>query len=254
MPKTQPISAPPPKPRSEIVHTRITRLPRLVFARRLVRHLIRWLTGILVRMCTRIEVYGLENMPRQGPLLVVSNHLGDADLVVGVAITPRMVDVMAKAELYDLPLLGWLMDAYGVIWTHRGQPDRKAIRSALQGLAEGRAIIIAPEGRESVTGSLEEGTNGAAYLALKANVPIMPVTLTGTENKRIYSNLKRLRRTQVSLTIGQLFRLESGIDDSQDSGDSSRGLDRQEAIQHGTRVIMQTLANQLPPEYRGVYQ
>jgi 1-acyl-sn-glycerol-3-phosphate acyltransferase len=147
---------------------------------------------------------------------------------------------MGKVELYDLAVVGWLMDAYGVIWVHRGQPDRRALRAALEGLQEGRIISLAPEGRESLTGSLEEGSGGAAYLALKSGAPIVPVTFTGTENARVYGNMKRLRRTPVTITVGPRFTLQDLPD-------------RKEAIRLGTEQIMQTLAAQLPPEYRGIY-
>jgi 1-acyl-sn-glycerol-3-phosphate acyltransferase len=172
--------------------------------------------------------------------LVVSNHLGDADFVVGTALPPVVTETLAKAELYDYPVLGKVLDAYGVIWVHRGQPDRKALRAALDGLRQGKLVSIAPEGRESVTGALEEGTQGAAYLALKAGVPLLPVTFTGTENARIYGNLKRLRRTDVTMTVGPLFRLDDLPDHKQ-------------AIEQGTQKIMYVLAAQLPPEYRGMY-
>src|SRR4030067_146028 len=117
--------------------------------------------------------------------MVVSNHLGDADLIVGMAYSPYEVEILSKAELYDYPILGKLMDAYGVIWVHRGQPDRRALRAALEALRQGRVVGIAPEGRESLTGSLEEGTGGAAYLALKADGPILPVTFTGTQKATV---------------------------------------------------------------------
>jgi 1-acyl-sn-glycerol-3-phosphate acyltransferase len=230
----------PPKPRAERIQTEITRLPTLTKGRRVARFLIQLLAKILVKLCLKLEIVGLENIPREGPILTVSNHLGDADFVVGMACTPRLVDAIAKTELYYIPVLGKLMDLYGVIWIHRGQPDRRAIRAALQALEEGRNVIIAPEGRESLTGSLEEGTQGAAYIAWKANVPIQPATITGTENSRIYNNLKRLRRTKVTLTIGKTFIL-------------TPETDRTKAIQNGTDRIMQALASQLPKEYQGAY-
>ena len=132
------------------------------------------------------------------------------------------------------------MNTYGVIWVHRGQPDRKAIRIVLQLFKDGKAVGIAPEGRESTTGALEEGTSGAAYLALKGKVPIVPMTFTGTENSIIYKNLLKFKRSQVTVTIGNPFELS---DDE----------NLRSSLLNGTRLIMETLARQLPPEYRGFY-
>jgi len=229
-----------PKPRAEVIRPQITRLPELTFFRRVYRIFFIRLIGLAVRSLVRIRVRGLENVPRRGPALIVANHLGDADALVLQTYIPIVVEFIAKAELYDYPILGKFADTYGVIWLHRGQPDRRAIRAALEGLRQGRVVVINPEARESLTGALEEGTGGAAYLALKAGVPVLPITFTGTENNRVYANLKRLRRTDITLTIGPAFRLE-------------QLPDRQEAIDKGTQKIMEALAAQLPLDYRGVY-
>ena len=230
----------PPKPVAEQVRPEITRLPQMTAWRRLVRRAFQAILRLAAWLLTDTQVNGLENIPPQGAALIVSNHLGDADLALGIAFTTRLPEVLSKAELHDFPMLGWLMEAYGVIWVHRGQPDRRAMRAALRGLAENRLVTLAPEGRESVTGALEEGTHGAAYLALKANVPLVPVTFTGTENSRLLTNIKRLRRTAMTITIGPPFRLEPDAN-------------WRAAIERGTQVIMRKLAMQLPPEYRGVY-
>jgi 1-acyl-sn-glycerol-3-phosphate acyltransferase len=184
----------------------------------------------------------MENFPMQGAALIVTNHLGDADVVVSLAFFPRPTESLAKIDLYfDYPALGWLMDAYGVIWLHRGSADRRALQSAIQGLSEGRLVYIAPEGRESLSGALEEGTGGAAYLALKSGVPLVPITFTGTENAVIFNNLKHLRRSEVSMTVGPAFYL-SELDNLR------------EAVREGTQIIMNKLAQQLPAHYRGVYR
>jgi 1-acyl-sn-glycerol-3-phosphate acyltransferase len=230
-----------PKPRSEFIHPEITRLPRITRWRRIVRRLISWMAKLVMRLCTRIEVTGLEHLRVCDSALIVANHLGDADVIVGVAYTPLNVEIIAKSELYDFPILGWLMDTYGVIWVHRGRPDKKAIRAALQAFDEKRKVAIAPEARESLTGGLEEGTGGAAYLALKADVPIIPVTFTGTGNQRVFGNLRRLRRTKITLKVGSPFRLNVASSLKQ-------------SIQAGTETIMKVLAQQLPAEYRGVYR
>jgi 1-acyl-sn-glycerol-3-phosphate acyltransferase len=133
------------------------------------------------------------------------------------------------------------MDWYGTIWLHRGRPDRRAIKAALDGFAEGRFILIAPEGRVSLTGGLEEGEHGAAFLALKADVPVIPVVVIGTENAHVYGHLKRLRRAPVMLRVGKAFRL-------------SQQADRRETVLKGTDQIMKALAKLLPEAYRGSYR
>jgi len=230
-----------PKPRSEVVNPQITRLAQLTLGRKVLRHFVRWLSKLLVFLWTRSELIGSENIPQKGPALLVSNHLGDADLILGFAYAPPIVEPFAKIELYDIPILGRLLDAYGVIWVHRGQPDRRALRAVMEAMQQGRMVGIAPEGRESLTGALEEGTDGAAYLALRADIPITPITFTGTENKRVFHNMKRFKRTDVSVTIGKPFRLE-------------KFLDRRDSIKFGTKKIMHTLAQQLPSHYRGFYE
>ena len=92
-----------------------------------------------------------------------------------------------------------------------------------------------------MTSSLEAGTFGAAYLALKADVTLYPVNFTGTMNKHVYSNMKRLHRTKVSVTFGLPFRLDTHGD-------------RRTSMQRGTQTIIEMLARQLPPKYRGEYK
>ena len=234
------VTTPLPKPHSEIVRDHLTKLPVLNWWRRVARVILRWLARFMVFLWIRPIIYGLENLPDEGPGLVVSNHLGDADLVLFLAVSPVYLEAVAKVEIYDFPLIGILFNMYGVIWVHRGHPDRRALRAVIQGLQEGRLIGIAPEARESLTGSLEEGTGGAAYLALKADVSVIPVTFTGTENWRVFGNMKRFRRTEVTVTIGPPFRLD-------------KLPDWKEAVERGTEKIMNTLSQQLPPEYRGAY-
>lgn len=231
----------PPKPRSEVIRPELTRLPEISPRRRVARTLLRGLVRLLVRLFLSVRVDGLERLPKQGPMLIVTNHLGDADALVGIAIAPTHVDLIAKAELYDLPILGKLLDAYGVIWVHRGQPDRRAVRAALDGLNQGRIVGIAPEGRESLTGGLEEGTSGAAFLAIKSGSPLLPVSFVGTENWRVFGNIKKFRRTPIQVTVGHAFYLDSHPD-------------RHKELDLGTRKIMQALARLLPLEYQGAYR
>jgi len=231
----------PPKPVSEVWRPELTRLPRLHWARRLYRAFWRGFSNFIIVLCTQRTVEGLDNFPQTGPALVVVNHLGDADAPLLVGSLPASLDALGKVELYDFPVLGRLMEWYGIIWLHRGRADRRAMRAALDGFAEGRFILIAPEGRFSLTGGLEEGQEGAAFLAVKADVPIVPVAMIGTENEHVYGHLKRLRRAPVTLRVGKAFRL-------------SQQADRREMMRAGTRQIMESLANLLPESYRGAYR
>jgi 1-acyl-sn-glycerol-3-phosphate acyltransferase len=192
-----------------------------------------------VRACTRLSTEGLQNLANVSPAVIAINHLGDLDAILVLSVLPRFPESLAKIELHGIPVLGRLMDMLGVIWVHRGQADRRAIRAALEALERGRVVVIAPEGRESVTGSLEEGTEGAAYLAIKAGVPVIPMTITGSESRKIENSLLKFHRTPITIVVGKplILSLEKN----------------QRAWMQGTRLIMESLARQLPSEYRGVY-
>ena len=231
----------PPKPVTDVWRPELVRLPKLTAARRAFRAFGHGLAKIITKVCLRVTIEGLENFPKVGPLLVAINHIGDSDVPVLISVLPSPPDALGKIELYDLPVLGKMIDWYGVIWLHRGRSDIRALRAALDGFAEGRIVVIAPEGRYSVTGALEEGSGGAAFLAYKAGVPILPIAITGTENENVYGHLKRFRRAQVHIKVGKMFKLTG-----QASG-------RQEAVAEGTHQIMAALAALLPEKYRGEY-
>lgn len=230
-----------PKPVSEIWRPELVRLPQLTALRRSFRVFAHGLLKLVAKVCLRVTAEGLEKIPKTGPLLIVINHLGDADTPALVASLPFTPDALGKIELYDLPILGKLMDWYGVIWLHRGRPDKRALRAALDGLAQGRVIIIAPEGRYSVTGALEQGTDGAAFLAYKSGAPILPIAIIGTENAKVYGHMRRLRRAPVRIRVGTLLRLQDQAED------------RKEALNRGTNQVMEALADLLPEQYRGEY-
>src|SRR5215204_3859580 len=229
-----------PKPVTDWWRPDLVKLAKLTFARRLFRIFFRGLSKLVVFVTMNAVVKGTENFPKRGPALVVINHLGDADAVLLAACIPTTIDAMGKIELNEHWLVGPMFRAYGVIYVHRGRPDRKAIRAALDGLAEGRIITLAPEGRQSVEGKLEEGTDGAAFLAMKSGAVIVPVAMTGTENGNIY-NRKWWQRAHVTLSVGKPFKLEEQAD-------------RQKMIRDGTSQIMESLASLLPESYLGHYK
>lgn len=208
--------------------------------RRLFRGFVRLLARALILALTRCSLRGLEYLPKEGPALIAMNHLGDTDTAIILAALPVAPEALGKIELLsEYPVLWKLMDWYGTIWLHRGRVDRRALACAVQALTDGRIVTIAPEGRYTLTRGLEEGGFGAAYMALRAGVAIIPVALTGTDNRSVYGSLRRLRRPPISLTVGKPLTI---------AGDNSP-----HALRRATQQIMEALARLLPPEQRGAY-
>jgi 1-acyl-sn-glycerol-3-phosphate acyltransferase len=147
---------------------------------------------------------------------------------------------MSKVEVFDIPLIGFLTRAYGTIPIQRGQGDSRALRQSLQVLREGGVLLISPEGTRSPTYSLQQGKEGMALLAARTGAPIIPVAITGTEQRVRY--WRRLRRVPVRILIGNPFYLDPGEE-----------RPRRPILRAMTDEAMYQLAATLPPEYRGIY-
>jgi len=197
---------------------------------------------LLFKILTRWEVEGWENLPPGGPLLVVFNHLGHLDPMLLVATLPWRFTGLAVAGLREVPVTGFLLRLGGAIWVNRGHYDRGALRKALAVLERGDVLGIAPEGRISVTGALERGKTGPVFLAQRANVPLLPIGLTGTEDAP--GKLMRFRRPHLRVIIGPVFRLP----------ERPPGRSRKEQLRANSDFIMRRLAELLPERYRGVYR
>jgi 1-acyl-sn-glycerol-3-phosphate acyltransferase len=201
--------------------------------------MVRVVARFLFTVLTNWQVSGQENVPERGPYLVIANHLGTFDPPLIMAALPVPIMVFAASTHRHDFFIGPLMNHVGAIWVRRGEVDREALRAALQVLEAGGIMGVAPEGTRSKTGTLQEGKIGAAYLATRAGVPLLPVALTGTEDAG--DKLRHLRRPTLTATIGKPFRLPK-------SGHVSMA-----ELQAYTDQIMHVLAEMLPEKYRGVY-
>ncbi len=129
----------------------------------------------------RGQTYGADQVPQQGPLVVVSNHASDFDPPILSNCVGRPVAYMAKQELFQVPVLGTLIRWYGAYPVKRGAVDRSAIRSALAMLEAGWATGVFLTGTRTVDGQIVDPKLGAALIAAKVQAPLLPVSLWGTQ-------------------------------------------------------------------------
>lgn len=138
------------------------------------------LVGVVFRLLYRVQVEGKGNIPRSGGVIICGNHFHAFDpILVGITM-PRQVSFMAKQELFENPLVGWVMHHLTVFPVKRGTPDRAALKRSIEVLEEGACFGIFPEGTRNKTGKLGKAEPGTAYLALKSGAPVVPVGITAT--------------------------------------------------------------------------
>ncbi len=129
----------------------------------------------------RLRIEGAEHVPREGPVLIASNHLSTLDPVVLAYGLPRPVAFIAKAELFRMPLLSWLLPRIYAIPLERGAGDLSAIKAAIRALNQGLAFGIFPEGTRSRTGKLQPFKTGAAAIAARTGALVVPAAVIGSD-------------------------------------------------------------------------
>ncbi|KKI88807.1 acyl-phosphate glycerol 3-phosphate acyltransferase [Bacillus sp. SA1-12] len=127
----------------------------------------------------RIKVEGLENFPKEGGVLLCTNHISNFDPPVVGITAPRKVFFMAKAELFKVPVLKDLLKNFGTFPVNRGGSDREALRTGLKILKEGNVLGFFPEGTRSKTGELGKGLPGAGFFALRSDAAVVPCAIIG---------------------------------------------------------------------------
>jgi 1-acyl-sn-glycerol-3-phosphate acyltransferase len=209
---------------------------------RVGRCLLDVVSSVVARTLFRIDAEDLDRLPREGPYILVSNHVTALEFpVLRVLLRPRVIRTLAKSESWDHKLLGWMLDQWESIPIRRGESDMAALRTSLQVLKDGGILGIMPEGTRSGDGRLARGNPGITIIAQKSACPIVPMAFWGVESAK--QNLKRCRRSDFHFRVGEPFSLEFP------NGKLSR-----EQRQDLTDKVMRRIAELLPESYRGAYR
>jgi len=202
---------------------------------RIVSFVVKW----FFRIFLRVDLSQVYKLPMKGPLILVANHINAIEVPVGFCeLLPRPITGFAKIESWENPLRRYLFNLWGAIPIKRGTADLGAFRKAMEALAAGKIMAIAPEGTRSYDGSLAVGNAGVIMLAARSGAPVMPMVFYGHE--KFWDNVKHFRRTDFRLAFGPSFTVDKGA-----TGKDVR--------QQATNEIMYQLAKLLPPEQRGLY-
>ena len=138
----------------------------------------------VTRVFSRLRVYGKENVPPTGGVVLALNHFHWLDPPAFGAACPRTIYYMAKIEAHRVPGLGQLIRSFGTFSVRRGESDREAVRMMRKIVADGHALGLFVEGTRQLSGEPGDVQPGAGMVALQENVPVVPAAIHGTEDWR----------------------------------------------------------------------
>ncbi len=203
-------------------------------------YVARMIMKSLLLLLTRWQVSGRQNVPGQGPLLVVVNHLHLADPPLVAVSLPRKSIFMAKKELFQSAFSRYFVSRFGAFPVSRGRLDRETLRQAERTLADGQVLIMFPEGTRSKKAQLQPALPGVTMIAVRSGAPILPIGISGTE--KLKNATWWLRRPRITVNIGTPFHLPP----------VNGKLSKTETARL-TSLIMTRISELLPAEYRGHY-
>jgi 1-acyl-sn-glycerol-3-phosphate acyltransferase len=204
--------------------------------------LFRAFARTFLRLIARVEIIGNVDF-QTGGYIITANHVGRLEAFLVIILADRDDIILILAEKYKQYAI-WRYAAHKVdaIWINRFDADFGALRAVLKRLQNGEVLAVAPEGTRSPTEALLPGKPGAAYLAAKSGLPVIPIGVTGTEDRIVKQRLKRLQRLDIVARVGEPYRLPPMPKAGRDA-----------YLQAQTDEMMCQIAVLLPPDHRGAY-
>lgn len=209
---------------------------------------VRFIARRILPLFADIEVRGdLSKLPKGGYMLA-SNHLGRLDSLVVYCVINNNDLIHPLTDKYKKHWYGRLAGkVFNVTWLTRGEADLSAIKEFISRLKGGGVMVIAPEGTRSKTASLLKAEPGVIYIANAANVGIIPVALTGTEDADVIARLKKFKRLKITITAGNEIYYPPNIK-------AVKGAERDRLLQASVDELFCRIAAMLPERYRGYYK
>jgi pantoate ligase / CMP/dCMP kinase len=223
----------------------------------LASHISWWMTLLarivrvfLFAFTRSLRVEGdLAAIPRSGPVILAANHASNADpVVLGAVLTlnlGRRMHWLAKKEIFDWPIIGWMARNGGIHPVDRSTADIEAFRTARRILDEGQVLFVFPEGTRSPDGGLQRARDGLAMLALRTGAPIVPIAIAGSD--KVWPKGQKLPRPggRITVTVGRPFNLADEV---------PAAAGGREGKAAATTALMRRIAELLPDRQRGVYR
>ncbi len=183
---------------------------------RALYRVVRFFVCDLFRLYTRMEIEGREHLPETGPYVLAPIHRSYVDTPIAGALTRRRLRFMGKDTMWKYRPLGWLFSALGAFPVRRGTADREALKRCITVLERGEPLVLFPEGERKDGPAVHPLKDGAAFVAARAGVPIVPVGIGGSA-RVMPRHARFVRPHKVHVVIGAPIRAEVGT-----SGRASR--------------------------------
>ena len=197
----------------------------------------------IFRLLGRVTITGKEHIPYGKRYVVAMNHVSIYDPPLIGSFWPEQLEIIGASDVFEKPVQGQVLKAYGVIPVHRGEYDRALFMKIIKVIQAGYPLLIAPEGGRSHVPAMKRAMPGVAYIIEQTRVPVIPVGLVGT-TEDFWQRARGGGRPSLEIRIGKPITLPEI---------TAKGAEKHAARQHNADLVMRHLAGLLPEEYRGVY-